>query len=110
MPQTGSKQYTDEAYAWEVATVGVCFDVLFLSLALPVFVFHQSTTRLSPQWFLALSLLTSSVRLSPTALRCLCCIFVMLDLQDHGSSKQTCMVCVSPFHQNPDVKCDPTFV
>ena len=39
-----------------------------------------------------------------------CCIFVMLDLQDEGSSKQTCMVCVSPFHQNPVVNRDPTFL
>ena len=36
--------------------------------------------------------------------------FVMLDLQDEGSSKQTCMVCVSPFHQNPVVNRDPTFL
>ena len=43
--ETGRKQYTDEAYAWEVATVGVCFHVLFSSFAMPVFVFHQSTTR-----------------------------------------------------------------
>ena len=40
----------------------------------------------------------------------LCCIFVMLDLQDEGSSKEACMVCVSPFHQNPDVNRDPTFL
>ena len=36
----------DEAYAWEVATVRVCLHVLFSSFALPVLVFHQSTTRL----------------------------------------------------------------
>ena len=69
MLQTGSKQYMDEAYAWEVATVRVCFHVLFSSFAMPVFVFHQSTTRLVGG-FLALSLLTSPALFSPTALRC----------------------------------------
>ena len=38
----------------------------------------------------------------------LCCIFVMLDLQDEGSSNQTCVVCESPFHQSPIVILDPT--
>ena len=41
----GGNRYTDEAYAWEVATVRVCFPVLFSCFAMRVFVFHQSTTR-----------------------------------------------------------------
>ena len=38
------------------------------------------------------------------------CIIVMLGLQDEGSSKETCMVCVLPFHQNPNANRDPTFL
>ena len=55
--------------------------------------------------FGALSVLTSSVLVASTALRVLCCIFVMLSVQGEGSTKQTCMVCVSPFHQQPS--CEP---
>ena len=60
--------------------------------------------------FLALIVLTSSVLVSSTALRVLCCSFVMLDLQDEGSSKQTCMACVSRFPQNPVLNHDPSFL
>ena len=38
--QTGSKQYTDEAHAWEVATVRVCLHVLsYIHSAMPVLLF-----------------------------------------------------------------------
>ena len=62
---------------------GVCFHVLFSSFAMPVFVFHQSTTRLVRGWFLALSVLTSSVLLPSTALR-----FFVLHFHNAGPSRR----------------------
>ena len=50
LPHTGKTQYTDKAYAWEVATVGVCFHVLFSSFAMPVF-WLSTNQRLD--WFAA---------------------------------------------------------
>ena len=91
----------------DCAGVFRCF-VFILCNALFLFSTNQRLDEFAVVW--ALSVLAWSVLLSSTALRFLCCIFVMLDLQDEGSSKQTCMVCVSPFHQNPVVNRDPTFL
>ena len=67
----------------------------------------SSNQRLDEFAFFFLSALTSSVLLSSTALRFVRCIFVMLDLHDEGSSKQTCMVCVLSFLQNTIVNRHP---
>ena len=77
---------------------------------MPVFlVFHSINDSMSSQYFGFERLdFVSSGFFDGFAF--LCCIFVMLDLQDEGSSKQTCVVCVSPFHQNPVVNRDPTFL
>ena len=70
---------------------------------------YHRLDKLAVWW--ALSVLTSSVLLASTALRVLCCSFVMLDLQDEGSSKQTCCVgWVSPFYEYPVVNRHPTFL
>ena len=37
-----ANRYTDEAYAWEVATMRVCLHVLFSSFAMPVVVFRPT--------------------------------------------------------------------
>ena len=74
------------------------------------FCFPPINDPMSSRCWGTISVLASSVFLCSTTLRFLCCIFAMLDRQDEGSSKQTCMVCVSAFHQNPVANPDPTFM
>ena len=84
-----------------------CVSIICFHLLQCLFLF-STNQRLDEFVALALSVLTSSVLLFSTALRVLYCIFVMLGLQDEGSSKENLYgLCFPPFHQHSIVTRDP---